>query len=166
MVSSVSSASAASSAYAASSAALAKEALGLLLKSPDLLESLASRSFEYLPPSNKMILSTLWGLLNQDGDSEITQSDVEKAVYEVGASAAPAFALWGQMSPDYTTTMSVVDFAANEYLLDTIPSMTATVREDVEQSREESASASPVSNSLLDYIAPYGASGTILDIFA
>ncbi|MCK5518625.1 MAG: hypothetical protein KAI61_04350, partial [Alphaproteobacteria bacterium] len=80
VISAVSSVSAASSTYEATSAALAESALGSLLESPELLQSLASRSFKYLPPSYTMVLSTLWGLINVNENSTLVQSDVERAV--------------------------------------------------------------------------------------
>ncbi|MCK5519034.1 MAG: hypothetical protein KAI61_06435 [Alphaproteobacteria bacterium] len=166
VVSAVSSVSAASSTYEATSAALAESALNSLMETPELLQSLASRSFKYLPPSYTMVLSTFWGLINVNENSTLVQSDVERAVREVGGSAADGMALWSQMDPEYEGVISAGDFAQNEYLTKTITEMLETVQENVDQVREEETAKSATSNSLLDYAAPGGASGSVLDLFA
>jgi hypothetical protein len=149
-----------------SSAAPADKILATLLQSPDLLQSMAGRTFANFPPSGKMVLSTLWGLLDVSGGSHLSKSDVETAVKAVGGHAAEASALWAQLSPDNSNEITAGDFASNAYLNNAIPNMLTAVRASVDDTRQEQALKTIKSNSILDFIVPNGGNGsTVLDLF-
>jgi len=100
----------------------------LLLQSSDLLQSLASQSSFYLPPTITQVLSTLWGMFNTTGSNTITEKDVEKAILSEGGKASDAHALWVQLDPKGNSEVHAVDFATNSYLLNGISSNLASVQ--------------------------------------
>ncbi|HTS39719.1 MAG TPA: hypothetical protein VMH84_04160 [Xanthobacteraceae bacterium] len=108
--------------------ATADKDLSLLLQSSDLLQSLASQSSFYLPPTITQVLSTLWGMFNTTGSNTITEKDVEKAILSEGGKASDAHALWVQLDPKGNSEVHAVDFATNSYLLNGISSNLASVQ--------------------------------------
>ncbi len=166
MISAVSGVSALPDFSTASSDELADKGLSMLLEAPALLESLADNSFKFLPPSYKTILSTLWGLININENSTIVQSDIERAIREFDGNAAIGMALWSHMDSENEGVISAGDYAQNDYLEQAISSMLETIRENVEQVREEAERNTASSNTLLDHIVPGGGSGSVLDAFS
>ena len=166
MISAVSGVSALPDFSTASSDELADKGLSMLLEAPALLESLADNSFKFLPPSYKTILSTLWGLININENSTIVQSDIERAIREFDGNAAIGMALWSHMDSEGKGVISAGDYAQNDYLEQAISSMLETIRENVEQVREEAERNTASSNTLLDHIVPGGGSGSVLDAFS
>lgn len=154
-----------SSSATASPTASADKTLDSIIKSPDILEFLVSHSFKALPPSKGMIMSALWATLNTSGSRELMQSDVEKAVREAGGNATASTAFWAQLNPDRKKGISAHDFTSNDYLNQSVSSTLKSVREAVEQRRQEDALKAGTSNSLLDFFAPHGGSGSVLDFF-
>src|SRR5262245_43322264 len=99
MVSAVSSAST-QAAAAPSPTAMAHKDVNRILQSHEVLQSLASQTSRYLPPTIKQVLSMLWAEFNPDGSRTVKQSDVQKAILGLGGKASEADALWAQLAPN------------------------------------------------------------------
>jgi hypothetical protein len=142
--------------------AVADKALKLLLQSPDMLSSLASQSSIYLPPTNKQILSTLWGMINTSGSRIITQSDLQQLIISEGGKISDARALWAQLNPNgkSTSTIDAQNFAFNQYLTKTISSNLASVQASVKQTQLQQGPST--SSSLLGLFIALGGSGSVI----
>jgi hypothetical protein len=145
----------------------ANDTLDLLLQDKDLLKSLADQSTKYVPPSEGRILATLWGLFNTSGSFALTKDDIQHALFNItGGGTTEADALWSQMNPDKAATIGAGDFAQCDFLIKGLSKRMDTLVAAIEKTRQDEAGKSATSGTLLDYIAPHGRSGTILDFFA
>jgi hypothetical protein len=144
----------------------ADDVLKSLLQSTEVLQSLVTLSSKYVPPSDATIMSTMWGLFNTSGSAVITKDDVQKAVFSVGTGGTSAVdALWSQLDPENKGSISAGDFAKSPYLATALGDMSKELLAAIEDMRQSQAAAAPASGSLLDFVAPGGRSGTILDLF-
>jgi hypothetical protein len=173
MVSAVSGASAVipASSPTPSPTAAADKVLDLLLQSSDVLQSLASRSSFYLPPSIAQVLSTLWGGINLNNTRTIKESDLEKFVVAEGGKTSDAHALWIQLEPDghSGSTVDAADFAFNAYLSQAISSKLDLIRASVTEIQQQQGPGT-FSNLLSTFQAAGGrlvggGASSILDIF-
>lgn len=152
----------------------ADKALNALLKNPQLLQSLADHSAQYVPPSKSAILSVLWALVNVDGGGFVTRDGVQRAVFAEGGGTVAVDALWNQLNPGKKSSISAADFAVNNYLNEAVTLNLEVIREDVDLQRIKSATAGN-STSLLDFMVGgadnvlqnfSGNTGTVLDLFS
>ena len=128
--------------------------LAQVLKDPELLKTMAAASFPTLPPSQKMVMGTLWAMFNTRGDTRINLADVEHVVRGIVVlDSAAVNGLWYMLNPERKSEVTVTDFIKNDYLSVAIPSMLKTVRADVDVKRQEDAleKAATKSNSVLDF---------------
>jgi hypothetical protein len=157
---------------AAKQIAGADRALNLLMKDTGLLETLAGNSSIYVPPGFSQVLSLLWGVMNQDGNSSISKRDIEHAVRLEGGSTSDADALYGQLNtkdPNGTNLASDVkagDFASNAYLGFAVVNNLASEQDAVNQQRIQDQTLAVSNNSILLYIFGGGSSGANLNIFS
>jgi len=146
---------------AASKVQNADQALNALLNDSDMLQSLSDQSLAVAPPSNTVVLSTLWGLFNITGSHVITKEDVQKAVYAEGLGTTQANDLWAQLSPDGKDQITAGDFAQNTYLTKAVNANLSAEQDAVNVKRVEGGVAK--SGTILDSIL---GTGGILSIFA
>jgi len=139
-------------------------ALNLLLQDSTFLQSLGSQSSTWVPPTQPQVLSTLWGLINTSGSSQLTKSAVQQAVIAEGGSTSAGDALWKQLSPDNKDSINAGDFATNTYLTTAVTANLTSIQDAVNTQRQQSAGTAGLSNSVLDLFAG-GGSGSVLDMF-
>lgn len=149
----------------------ADRALNLLMKDTGVLQSLSANSSTYVPPGFSQVLSLLWGVMNQNGDSNITKRDIEHAVRLEGGSTSDADALWSQLStkdPNGTSPGSGVtagDFASNAYLGLAVVNNLVSEQDAVNQQRIQDQIQATSNNSILLYMFG-GSVGGNLNIFS
>jgi hypothetical protein len=143
----------------ASPTPVADKDVNLLLQSNDVLQSLASRSSSYLPPTSAQVLSTLWALLNPNSSTSITESDVEKAIVSEGGKTSEADALWAQIDPNGASAIHAQDFAFNQYLTQAVSANLASLQTSVAQIQQQQG---PVdSGSILGAFSALGGSSDV-----
>jgi hypothetical protein len=104
------------SANAASQLQAALNAMGGLLTSNGMLDSLSKTVAPPAKPSARQILSTLWTLFNPNNNNTLTKSDVQQAITTLGGSAAAASAIWAEISPFGINQVSKTSFDSNRFL--------------------------------------------------
>lgn len=147
----------------------ANDAINLLIKTTDYVDSLVAHSSRYLPPTSLQVMSTLWGLLNMEGSTELTKPILEHAVVTQGGSYASANHLWEQLKLDNKSTLSPKEFVNNAYLLKAMPLVFDSVKTAVEDTRlyhiRFSGDTSSTGTLFDFYTGNNGSSGSMLDFF-
>jgi hypothetical protein len=155
---------------AAKQIAGADRAMNLLLNDSGLLQSLQDNSNIYVPPGYNQILSLLWGVMNSNGDSNITRTELEHAVRVEGGATSDADALWSQLEPgdpngtNPASGVTAGEFAENEYVGQVLIHNLDAERDTVNTARLLSQAQAAVNNSILLYMFGGGSVGGNLNI--
>lgn len=143
----------------------ANTALVLFLEDKDFLAGQVQQSAKLVPTTRGKILASLWGTVNPNKALTIGRREIEEAVLKQGGSSAQAEALWQQLKPESGNTITVGDFATNDYLVSYFKANLPKVQEAIEKQRTEQDFSPVGSNSILDSFFRKDGSGTILDFF-
>ncbi len=108
----------------------ANATLNQLLTNSNFINGLALQTGN-TPVSVPAVTSALWKFVDTSGAGSITLADLQNAIQSAGGIASNAYALWSQINPSGTYSMTSLQFMGSTYLQTAVNSGISTIQQNV-----------------------------------